>query len=83
MAALTAIRALPDDLRGEIGGVAAPEPDDISMVLVDGTTVEWGSAEQSPEKAGALAALVDQIASGALEPAETIDVTVPEAVVLR
>ena len=53
------------------------------MVLLDGTQVEWGSAEESPEKAGALAALVDQIASGALESAETIDVTVPEAVVLR
>ena len=83
MAALTAIRALPRDLLGQVAGVAAPSPDAISMALVDGTVVEWGTAEQSPAKAGALAALVDQIASGALEPAATIDVTVPEAVVLR
>jgi cell division protein FtsQ len=53
------------------------------MALVDGTLVEWGSAEDSPAKAGALDALVDRIASGALEPASEIDVTVPEAVVLR
>jgi cell division protein FtsQ len=83
MAALTAIRALPRGLVGQIAGVAAPSPDDISMALVDGTVVEWGSAEQSPAKASALDALVDQIASGALEPASTIDVSVPEAVVLR
>lgn len=83
MAALTAIQALPPGLLPEIAGVAARSPEDISMVLVDGTVVEWGSAEQSAAKAGALDALVDQIASGALEPATTIDVTVPESVVLR
>jgi len=83
MAALTAIRALPRGLLGQVAGVAAPSPEDISMALVDGTVVEWGTAEQSPAKASALDALVGQIASGALEPAGTIDVTVPEAVVLR
>jgi cell division protein FtsQ len=83
MAALTAIGALPSDLVDEVAGVAAPSPDDISMALVDGTVVEWGSAEDSPAKAGALDALVDQIGSGALEPAAEIDLTVPEAVVLR
>jgi cell division protein FtsQ len=83
MAALTAVRALPRDLVGQVAGVAAPSPEDISMALVDGTVVEWGTAEQSPAKGSALAALVEQIASGALEPASTIDVTVPEAVVLR
>jgi len=45
--------------------------------------IEWGTAEQSAAKASALDALVGQIASGALEAASTIDVTVPEAVVLR
>jgi cell division protein FtsQ len=82
-AALTAIQALPRGLLDQVAGVAAPSPDGISMVLVDGTVVEWGSAEDSPAKAGALDALVDQIASGALEPATEIDVTAPEAVVLR
>ena len=75
--------ALPRGLREQVAGVAAPSPDDISLALTDGTVVEWGSAEDSSDKAGAVEALLDQIASGALEPAETIDVTVPEAVVLR
>jgi cell division protein FtsQ len=82
-AALTAIRALPRDLLERVAGVAAPSPEDLSLALTDGTLVEWGSAEESPAKASALAALVEKIASGALEPAETIDVTAPEAVVLR
>jgi cell division protein FtsQ len=83
MAALAAIRALPRGLADRIAGVAAPSPEDIAMVLADGTVVEWGSAEESAAKASALEALVDQIAARKLEPAETIDVTVPEAVVLR
>lgn len=82
-AALTAIRALPAELADQVAGVAAPSPEDLSMTLVDGTVVEWGTADRSPAKAAALAALVDQIASGALEAAATIVVTVPEAVVLR
>jgi cell division protein FtsQ len=83
MAAITAIRALPRGLLEQVAGVAAPSPEDISMAMTDGTVVEWGGEEESAAKAGALEALVDQIASGALEPAETIDVTVPAAVVLR
>jgi cell division protein FtsQ len=83
MAALTAIGAMPRGLLDQVGGVAAATPDEISMVLVDGTVVEWGSADDSPAKASALDALVGQIAAGTLEPAETIDVTVPGAVVLR
>ena len=83
MAALTAIQAMPSGLRGQVASLAAPSPEAISMVLDDGTVVVWGTAADSPAKAGALAALVDQIASGAIEPATTIDVTVPEAVVLR
>jgi cell division protein FtsQ len=83
MAALTAIGALPRGLVERIAGVAAASPEDVSMVLTDGTVVEWGSAEESSAKASALEALVEQIGGGKLEPAETIDVTVPKAVVLR
>jgi cell division protein FtsQ len=63
--------------------VAAAEPDDITMALADGTIVHWGGPEDSPAKGSALAALVEQIDSGALEPAGTIDVSSPTAVVLR
>ena len=50
---------------------------------VGGTTVLWGTAAESDEKADVLVALLGQIASGALEPAATIDVSAPSAVVLR
>ncbi len=82
-AAVTAIRALPRGLLDQVAQVRAPAADDLSLTLVDGTLVAWGDAQDSPAKGAALDALVDQIASGALEPAATIDVTVPSAVVLR
>jgi cell division protein FtsQ len=82
-AALVVIGALPGPLREQVAGVAVPDPEEITMALTDGTVVRWGSAEDSPAKASALEAVVDQIASGALEPAATIDVSAPQAVVLR
>lgn len=82
-AALTAIGSLSDGLRAQVAGVAAADPEEVTMALTDGTVVRWGGAEDSPAKAGALAALLDQIASGSLEPAATIDVSAPDAVVLR
>ena len=45
--------------------------------------MRWGSPEETDEKAAALTAVLEQIASGALEPAGTIDVSTPDAVVLR
>jgi cell division protein FtsQ len=82
-AAIAAIRAMPRGLLDQVADVRAPAPDAVSLTMVDGTLVRWGGAEQSAEKAAALHALVDQIASGAIEPAGTIDVTAPGAVVLR
>jgi cell division protein FtsQ len=83
MAALGALTALPDDVRGQVAGAAATSAEDVSLTLEDGTTVRWGTPEQTDEKAAALTAVLDQIASGALEPAGTIDVSTPDAVVLR
>jgi cell division protein FtsQ len=45
--------------------------------------VLWGSAERADDKAEALVALLVQLETGALEPAGTIDVSTPAAVVLR
>ena len=83
MAALAAVGALPDDIRGEVAAVTAASAEDISLTLTDGTQVRWGGPEQSDRKGSALAAIVEQLADGDLEPAETIDVSTPEAVVLR
>jgi cell division protein FtsQ len=82
-AALTAIEGLPADLRDTVAGVTADTAEDIRMVLLDGTLVVWGDAAESGRKGEVLAALVEQIAAGSLEPAGTIDVSAPSAVVLR
>jgi cell division protein FtsQ len=83
MAALEAVSALPVQVREGVTAAAAESPEDISLTLTDGTVVQWGDAGQSEAKAAALGALVEQLASGALEPAATIDVSTPSAVVLR
>ncbi|WP_324277415.1 hypothetical protein [Blastococcus brunescens] len=42
-----------------------------------------GDASESSAKSAALVGLLEQIDAGALEPAGTIDVSTPDAVVLR
>ncbi|MGY1743276.1 MULTISPECIES: cell division protein FtsQ/DivIB [unclassified Blastococcus] len=82
-AGLAALVELPRDVRAQVAAVAAPSANEVTLTLTDGTTVLWGSAEDSAEKADVLVALLGQLASGALEPADTIDVSAPSAVVLR
>lgn len=82
-AGLTAIGALSSGLRARVGVVAAPTAESIQLTLTDGTLVRWGGPEESAAKAKTLAALLDQIAATAIDPAATIDVSAPGAVVLR
>jgi cell division protein FtsQ len=82
-AALGAVVALPGDVRKEITEVTASTPDDVTLTLTDGRTVLWGSAAQTPRKAEVLSALLARIDAGDLDEAETLDVSTPDAVVLR
>lgn len=82
-AALTAVRALSGDLRREVGRVTATAQGEVTLALTDNATVVWGPPDDSRAKAVALGSLLGQIASGALAPAGTIDVSTPDAVVLR
>lgn len=82
-AALAAIQAFPASLREQVAGVEAAAPEDIVVLLAGGTVVRWGSADDSGDKAGIVAGLLEQIEDGALDPADEIDVSVPSAVVLR
>lgn len=82
-AALAAIAALPDTLREQVVLAAAPDAEDIVLTLADGTVVRWGGAEASAEKAEIVGALLGELAAGTLEPATELDVSAPEAVVLR
>ena len=45
--------------------------------------MRWGGADESGKKAEILAALLDQLAEGTLEPAAELDLSVPSAVVVR
>jgi cell division protein FtsQ len=83
MAALGALTALPGDVREQVTAASATSREDVSLTLEDGTQVRWGTAEETTEKAAALAAVLGQIDAEALEPADTIDVSTPDAVVLR
>lgn len=82
-AVLGAVVALPDDVRSQVTGAAAGTPDDVTLALTDGRTVLWGSADQTPRKARVLDALLQQIHAGTLDEAHTLDVSSPDAVVLR
>jgi cell division protein FtsQ len=82
-AALAAVAALPGSLRPAVTTVHATTAQDVTLTLTDGTTVVWGDGGLARQKAAALGALLDQIHRGALQPARTIDVSVPGKVVLR
>jgi cell division protein FtsQ len=83
MAALEALVALPGEVRDGIDGATVAGPEDITLTLTDGTLVRWGGPAESATKATVLTALLDRISDGDLEPAGTIDLSTPDAVVLR
>jgi cell division septal protein FtsQ len=82
-AALGALRSLPAEVRGQVTEVSATNGEDVTLTLAGGTVVRWGTAEQAAAKASALTAVLAQIGAEALDPADTIDVSTPDAVVLR
>ncbi len=82
-AALGALVSLPAEVRAQVAGAVATTGEDVTLALTDGRTVVWGGADSTGGKAAALVALLAQLDSGALDPAATIDVSAPDAVVLR
>lgn len=82
-AALGALISLPRDVRPQVTGISASTADDVTLTLTDGRTVLWGTADQTDRKARVLDGLLDQIEAGTLDPAGTLDVSTPDAVVLR
>jgi cell division protein FtsQ len=82
-AALAAVLGLPTAVRPQVRNVTATEAGEITVTLDDATVVRWGTAELSPAKGAALAGVLQQIRAGSLDGAHTIDVSTPQAVVLR
>ncbi|WP_416349039.1 cell division protein FtsQ/DivIB [Mycobacterium xenopi] len=70
-AALAVLTALRPEVAGQVGRVAAPSVASITLTLVDGRTVIWGTTDRTEEKAEKLAALLTQ-------PGRTYDVSSPD-----
>jgi cell division protein FtsQ len=65
------VASLPGDLAAEVDHVDVQTVDEISLQLRDGREIEWGSAEQSAQKAKVLADLLTAV------DAQRYDVSVP------
>lgn len=75
------VRTLPDDIRAQVTAVAATTPDDVTLTLGGtGTTVVWGSADDSAMKAIALQKMMIQRPPGSVN---VYDVSSPTAIVVR
>lgn len=71
MDALTVMTALRPEVVAQVGRVAAPSVASITLTLVDGRTVVWGTTDRTEEKAEKLAALLTQ-------PGRVYDVSSPD-----
>jgi cell division protein FtsQ len=70
-AALQVLTALPPEVAGQVGRIAAPSVASITLSLNDGRVVIWGTTDRTDEKAEKLAALLTQ-------PGRTYDVSSPD-----
>lgn len=70
-AALEVMTALPPEVAGQVGRIAAPSVAAITLTLTDGRVVVWGTNDRTDEKALKLAALLTQ-------PGQTYDVSSPD-----
>ncbi|OBJ52195.1 cell division protein FtsQ/DivIB [Mycobacterium sp. 1423905.2] len=71
LAALQVLAALPPEVSGQVGRIAAPSVSSITLTLSDGRLVIWGTTDRAKEKAEKLAALLTQ-------PGRTYDVSSPD-----
>ncbi|HKP44505.1 cell division protein FtsQ/DivIB [Mycobacterium sp.] len=70
-AALQVMTALRPEVAGQVARVAAPSVASITLQLIDGRTVVWGTTDRTDEKALKLGALLTQ-------PGRTYDVSSPD-----
>lgn len=70
-AALQVLTALRPDVAAQVGRVAAPSVASVTLTLLDGRTVVWGTTDRTDEKAEKLTALLTQ-------PGRDYDVSSPD-----
>lgn len=76
VAAVRVLEALPPEVRVQVETVEARSETDISLVLVDGRVVVWGSVERSERKAAVILPLLTQ-------PGNQFDVASPDLPTVR
>ncbi|MCB2178057.1 MAG: cell division protein FtsQ/DivIB [Actinomycetales bacterium] len=79
-AVLLVLQQLPADLAADVTGASAENQDAVRLSLSDGTTVEWGSADQSALKAAVVRTLR---ASKAAAGVKVYDVSAPTLPITR
>lgn len=75
-AALQVLTSLEPEIAGQVARVAAPSVASVTLTLVDGRTVIWGSTERTAEKAEKLGALLTR-------PGQIYDVSSPDLPTVR
>jgi cell division protein FtsQ len=70
-AALQVMTSLRPEVAGQVGRISAPSVAAITLSLIDGRTVVWGTTDRTEEKALKLGALLTQ-------PGQTYDVSSPD-----
>ncbi|TRW79147.1 FtsQ-type POTRA domain-containing protein [Mycolicibacterium sp. 018/SC-01/001] len=70
-AALEVVTSLRPEVASQVGRVSAPSVSAITLTLIDGRTVVWGTTDRTEEKALKLGALLTQ-------PGKTYDVSSPD-----
>lgn len=75
-AATEVLESIPVELRARVAGTEALTHDSVTLTLRSGSTVVWGSPEDSTRKAEVLAVLLQS-------PAEVYDVSAPDTPVTR
>lgn len=72
------VAALPEDLASRVDHVQVATVDQVSLVMRDGRTVSWGSADDSDLKSEVLSAMLAEAGAGGGPEADAdIDVSVP------
>lgn len=77
------VLALPSTVRVQVTGVSASTADDVTLTMRDGSTVVWGSPDESDAKAALLAALVKDHAARNPGVVVEYDVSAPDNGVIR
>lgn len=77
------VLAMPASVRDQVSGIAASTSDDVTLTMTDGSSVVWGSPDESAAKATLLAALVKDHAARDKGSKVEYDVSAPDNGIIR